>query len=253
MLATALRARMAERCVIGTFLKLPRPEVVEILGLSGLDFVVCDLEHAQITEREAREVILAGRVAGLAVVVRVADLDRGLVNRLLEAGAAGIQLPRVRSSADAAHLSELTNYPPEGTRSLSRAQPAAGYGANPLSEYLHTSNAAVLRIGQFETAALCNPVEAVAAGLDVAFIGTVDLSVDMGRPGEPEHPEVQARVFELEAGARSAGALLGGFAPTLESARGAIARDYRYIAVASDIGLLHGAAQDLVDMLGKES
>jgi 4-hydroxy-2-oxoheptanedioate aldolase len=120
-----LRDTMLERPVYGTFLKLPRREVVEILALAGFDFAVCDLEHAQIDEAEAREVLLAGSHAGLPIVVRVPDLERGLINRLLEAGAAGIQAPRVRSAADAARLRELVEYPPEGSRSVSLQQPAA--------------------------------------------------------------------------------------------------------------------------------
>ena len=34
---------------LGTWLFLPSPEVVEIIGLAGLDFVVIDMEHSPIT------------------------------------------------------------------------------------------------------------------------------------------------------------------------------------------------------------
>lgn len=122
---TSLRALADLRPVIGTFLKLPQPEVVEILALAGLDFLICDTEHAQIDEVAARTVIQAGRAAAIPIIVRVPTLESGQINRLLEAGAAGIQLSTTNSIAKAENLSCATNYPPTGQRGLSTAQSAA--------------------------------------------------------------------------------------------------------------------------------
>ena len=101
--AAILRNKLASKPIFGTFLKLGRREVVEILALAGLDFVICDLEHAQITEHEAGTVVLAGISCGLPVIVRVPEFNAGLINHLLEAGAAGIQLPQVRTHRDVEH------------------------------------------------------------------------------------------------------------------------------------------------------
>jgi len=49
-----LRQALAERPCFGPFLKLPRPEVVDLLALAGFDFVIVDMEHGQI-EAAARE------------------------------------------------------------------------------------------------------------------------------------------------------------------------------------------------------
>ncbi|MGH9043844.1 MAG: aldolase/citrate lyase family protein, partial [Acidimicrobiales bacterium] len=128
-----LRTLLDERAAIGTFLKLPRPEVVAVLALSGFDFAICDLEHSQISETECREVIQAGRAENVPIVVRVRDLDRGLINTVLEAGASGIQLPRTVNAHNSRELFSLMRYPPDGTRSMSQAQPAARYGTEPLT------------------------------------------------------------------------------------------------------------------------
>ncbi len=80
--------------VVGTFLKIPRFEVVDLLALAGFDFVVCDYEHSQMSLLDATDIVRAGVGRGLPVVVRVPGLNRGDINRLLEAGAAGIQLAR---------------------------------------------------------------------------------------------------------------------------------------------------------------
>jgi 2-keto-3-deoxy-L-rhamnonate aldolase RhmA len=238
-----LKARMAERPVIGTFLKLPRPEVVEVLALAGLDFVICDTEHGQISETDAHTVIQAGRAAGIAVTVRVPTLDRGQVNRLLEAGAAGIQLSGVTSRASAVELRELTSYPPAGSRSLSTAQPAARYGTVPLADYLDGSNAGTLRIGQLESASYADPLEDMVAALDVAFIGVLDLSVDLGRAGDTAAPEVRAVISRIEAAAGATGTRLGTFAATPQDAKAARDTGYSYIALSSDLAALTSAAR----------
>lgn len=235
---------MERRPVIGTFLKLPRPEVVEVLALTGLDFVICDTEHGQISETDAHAVIQAGRAADIAVTVRVPTLDRGQVNRLLEAGAAGIQLSGVTSRAQGVELRDLTSYPPSGSRSLSTAQPAARYGTVPLQEYLRGSNAGTLRIGQLESARYADSLEDIVASLNVAFIGVMDLSVDVGCPGDTGAPEVLALIDRVEAAAKATDTPLGTFAATPQGARAALDSGYRYIALSSDLAVLTSAAHE---------
>jgi 2-keto-3-deoxy-L-rhamnonate aldolase RhmA len=109
---------MAVRPLVGTFLKLPRAEVVEVLGLAGFDFVICDMEHGQVTESDARSVVRACAANGIHGIVRVPEPSAGVVNRLLEAGAAGISMPRLRSAAEARDLRAMMRFPP-GARARS--------------------------------------------------------------------------------------------------------------------------------------
>jgi 2-keto-3-deoxy-L-rhamnonate aldolase RhmA len=241
-----LRQRMADRAVIGTFVKLPRPEVIAILALTGFDFAICDLEHSQITAAECRDVLQAARAEGLPVVVRVPTLDRGLINRVLEAGAAGIQLPRTATAADSTALADLMRYPPVGTRSMSQAQPAARYGAEPLTAYIERANEEALLVGQFETADLARDLDDVVAPLDVAFIGSLDLSIAAGRPGRPEAPEVTELVDRVAAAAKRTGRHMGLFASTSNEARAALRNGYRYIAVSADLSMLRKAGAGLI-------
>ncbi|MFI7124707.1 HpcH/HpaI aldolase/citrate lyase family protein [Nonomuraea sp. NPDC050153] len=244
-----LRSLIRERPAIGTFLKLPQPEVVEVLAIAGLDFLICDTEHAQIDESGARTVIQAGRAAGIPIVVRVPTIDSGQINRLLEAGAAGIQLSSTTSADRAGKLSGFTTYPPAGLRGLSTAQSSARFGTIPLADYLALSNDQVLRVGQLESARYDDPLDDIMSSLDIAFIGTMDLSVDLGVPGQVGASVVQAKIGEIEAAARRAGTPLGIFAATAAEAERAVAAGYRYIAVASDLALLTTAAEERFTVL----
>ena len=94
---SSLRERLREASLLGTFVKLPALEAIEICAQT-LDFAVVDLEHSQLTEDDALRLVRHAWALGFPALVRLPEVDRGLVNRLLEAGAAGIQLSSVRRS-----------------------------------------------------------------------------------------------------------------------------------------------------------
>ncbi len=244
-----LHLALAEKACFGTFLKLPRPEVVDLLALAGFDFVICDMEHAQVSEMEARTVIKACAAVGLAVTVRLPEPTQGLVNRLLEAGAVGIQMPRLRSAADTRSLYTMMHFPPEGSRSVGVANAWAGYGTVPVSRYLGESNARALVIGQFETREIEEPIDKMMQGLDVAFIGPMDLSVDFGFPGQFDHPEVVTRIHQIEEAASRTGTYMGAFVGSVEQAAKVAAAGYRYLAVSGDVTMLGNSAKTLVSSL----
>jgi 4-hydroxy-2-oxoheptanedioate aldolase len=157
------------------------------------------------------------------------------VNRLLEAGAAGIQLSTVRSVVQVRELVAATRYAPEGERSVSLAHPVAGYGAVPLREAVRVDHP--LLVGQIETADTDEPLKDIcAAGLDVAFVGATDLEVALGF----DRGRLETRIAEVADAAAAAGIALGAFAATPE----AIPGDARYVALSSDVSLLRAAVDD---------
>jgi 4-hydroxy-2-oxoheptanedioate aldolase len=221
---SSLRGRLRDGRVVGTFVKLPALESIEICAQS-LDFCVVDYEHSQLSEAEVLRLVRHAAAIDFAAVVRIPEVDRGLVNRLLEAGAAGVQLSSVRRVAEVRALASAVAYAPDGSRSISLAHPQAGYGAVPLREYLASSEAPLVVI-QLETRADDDPpVELCRAGADVAFLGLTDLLVDCGL----DDRVAGARADELAAAVAEAGIALGGF--------GAEER-FRYAVVSSDVALL---------------
>jgi 4-hydroxy-2-oxoheptanedioate aldolase len=218
----------------GLFVKLGATEVLDIAARSGLDFVVVDLEHSQLSEGDGLRLTRHAAALGLPALVRLPEIDRGAVNRLLEAGASGIQLSTVRSIAQVEALRAATRYAPEGDRSVSLAHPGAGYGDAPLADYLKAQQASPPELViQIETAETDDPLaELLAAGADVAFVGTTDLSVDLGL----DAARLRERVEAIAAAADAAGIELGGFA--LEHP------DVTYDVSGSDVALLRAAVAE---------
>jgi 4-hydroxy-2-oxoheptanedioate aldolase len=224
---SSLRGRLAGGRVTGTFVKLPALESIDICAQS-LDFCVVDYEHSQLSEAAVLRLVRHAAALEFAAVVRIPEVDRGLVNRLLEAGASGIQLSSVRRVEEVRALASATVYAPGGSRSISLAHPQARYGAVPLRDYLAAAESPLLVI-QLETRETDDPpVELCSAGADVAFLGLTDLLVDC----DLEEGVASVRAEALAAAAAEAGIVLGGF--------GAEER-FRYSVVSSDVALLREA------------
>lgn len=239
------RAALAgERRLVGTFVKLPTTDVVEVSASAGFDFVVIDLEHSSLSEQDALALVRHADVCGIAAMVRLPSVDASVINRLLENGAAGIQLSMLQTRAQADALRDATRYAPIGCRSVSLAHRVAEMGAPGLSGYLAIeSGDPPLLVGQIETAQT-DPLGELLPGLDVCFIGTTDLSVDLGVG--PGHPDLRAAVAAVGAAARESGVAFGGWAPSADAAARLGLDDAGYLVLGSDLQFLatglHAAA-----------
>jgi 4-hydroxy-2-oxoheptanedioate aldolase len=225
--------------VLGTFIKLAGLESVDLVARSGLDFAVVDFEHSQLDAGQVGALVRHAGAVGLPALVRVPSIDGGQINRFLEAGAAGIQLSTVRTCRQVRALNAAMRYPPDGSRSVSTAQPVAGYGHVPLVQYLANSAAnPPLLVGQIETATTEDPLGEIVPKLDVVFLGTTDLSVDVGAPGDLEDPVVRERIRQVAASANHAGVRLGGFAPGPAALSSLRSEGATYVVLGSDMQAL---------------
>ena len=222
---------------IGLFVKLPSTQAIEIARSAGFDFCVIDREHSQLSEGDAIALASHAAAVGLPALVRIPAVDRGAVNRLLEAGAVGIQLSTVRRAEQVTELRAATRYSPDGERSISLAHRGADYGADSMADYLASERRAPpLVVAQIETASTDDPLEEIlAAGPDVAFIGTADLRADLGLDQEA----YERRVEEIAAAVAAADVVLGAFG--FDDPR------VGYRLVASDLALLRSAAVATVE------
>jgi 4-hydroxy-2-oxoheptanedioate aldolase len=236
--AEHLRRRLALReQTIGTLVKLPSIDVVDIMAGAGFDFIMVDLEHSPLGENDAFHLVHYAHARGLPAVVRIPDCDPAQVNRLLEAGASGIQLSMVRSVADVRRLVDATRYPPAGKRSVSLTHPAASYGRVPLRQAI--AGDYPFLVGQIETGETADPLDAIAsAGLDVLFVGVIDLTVDLGF----DDARVATHIDAVRRAAGAAGVAFGIYAPNAAAMRD----DAEYVVLSSDFSfLIEGADRAL--------
>lgn len=190
--------------VFGLFTRMPALEVVEICGHAGCDFVIVDREHGPIGWERTAAMVAAAENVGITPLVRVSRGTRDLISRALDTGAHGVMVPQIESAGAARDAVAATRYGVDGTRG-SAGNPRNGYGlVMGYADYMPAANAATFVVIQVESSAAVENVEEIAAveGIDCLFVGLTDLSVDLGHPGEYEHPEVDScldRVFAAAA------------------------------------------------------
>ncbi|WP_238013259.1 aldolase/citrate lyase family protein [Dactylosporangium sp. AC04546] len=245
-LGFARRLASSDRCLIGTWVKIPALEPVEILADAGFDFIVIDQEHAPLTFEFVYQATVVAQGAGLSVLVRVPDRSGSHLQRLLDAGVDGVLVPRVTSVGEASAAVRQMLFSPGGDRGLGLTSRAGRWGATPREEYVRFGDEEVMRAVQLEDRAAIEAVDEILAvpGLNGVFLGMGDLQLSSGLP--QSDPEIQKLVDRLLAAAQLRGVPAGTAVQTAEQARQAADRGYRYVMVSNDTSLLRSAAASVV-------
>jgi 2-keto-3-deoxy-L-rhamnonate aldolase RhmA len=232
---------------LGTWVKLPAVESIELVALAGFDFAVIDLEHSPIGVETASQLIAVALRAGVSPIVRVPSLESGLVGRVLDAGAEGVMIPHVDNVEHARAAVRAVRFPPLGERGVGSTSRAGDWGAMPRSEYLGFGDQVAL-IAQLESAEAARNTAAIAAveGVDVLLVGAADLSVSEGLS------EDDLAIRELIALAvrqgREAGLPVGNAGGASAAAvQASVDAGFTFTMMSNDASLLGGAARAAVE------
>jgi 2-keto-3-deoxy-L-rhamnonate aldolase RhmA len=240
------RARSAGRGLLGTWVKIPAFETVELLAHAGFDFVVLDMEHSPLSLDRVYELIFATQRLGMAALVRLPDHLGSSVQPLLDAGADGLLVPRVTSTEVAAAITARMVFAPAGERGLGFTSRAGRWGLMSLPDYVKRGDEQCLRMIQLEDWASLEAAAQFAAleHVNGLFVGLGDLFLSSGRSASS--PEVQALVGKVLEATRAAGILSGIAAGSAAEARSYLAMGYSLVMVSNDATLFGRAAADLV-------
>lgn len=233
------------RSLRGTFVKMNCPDAVEVLGLAGLDFIIIDTEHAPSDQLTLSHMLRAADCVGLPAVVRVPHSDDVNILKVLDMGAAGVQLPGIETAEAAREIVKASKYAPIGCRGLSFSQRSARFGALDKFEYMKDSNENGVVVVHIENQYMAEHVEELCRieEIDVLFIGPMDLSQSFGVPGNPGEPAVQAAIDRIIDTAARYQKPLGIFVGTKEAADRYEKRGVRYLVVGSDQSFLLSGAK----------
>ncbi len=242
-MSEALREQLRGQArVTGSFVKTPAHQIVEILGVSGLDCLVIDAEHAPFTPRDLDLMCLAGRAVGIPILVRVATLDPAAINTCLDVGATGIVVPHVRDAGRAAAAVAAARYR-GGVRGFSPSPRAGGYGTLQPPAYLDHADRSVSVWCQIEDAEALDNLDAIAAvpDVDCLFVGRADLALSLGVAGN-DHPKIVEAVGKVAAACRKAGIAAGIFVASPGEIPALAGAGYRCFVIGSDQSFLlaHG-------------
>lgn len=222
-------------------------EIAKSMMSAGFDWLFIDLEHGALSIETASQIALAALDAGIAPLVRIPNGEFSIATRLLDNGALGIVVPHVETAEEAHRIVERLRYPPQGHRAVFSSLPQFDFKAMKVTDMTLALNASNLIVVMLELPKAIENAVAIAAvpGIDVLLIGTNDLCVEMGIPGEFGHAKVVAAYERMIAACRQHGkwAGMGGIYDE-QLMRRFIDMGARFILSGGDLGfLMSGAAK----------
>ena len=184
------------------------PDLIEIVGYTGFDFVMIDTEHSRVNPETLVNCIRAAEASGLTPLVRVSENNASLIRAAIESGAQGVFVPHVVNAQDARKALDAMRYPPEGKCGICPSIRASYYSQDLWEEYMEHSNKQTMFIPLLEDVKAIENAEEIIAllkpGRDAVGLGLADIANSLlTKPGEKvnwQHPylkEAFAKVMAI--------------------------------------------------------
>ncbi|MCQ9369286.1 aldolase/citrate lyase family protein [Brevibacterium sp. 50QC2O2] len=245
---------------LGTFiLEFMTTGVGALTARAGADWVLYDLEHSGYTLDSARAAIAVSRREDIATFVRVAGTAQHLVSTALDAGAEGIMVPYVNSAEQAERIGTWLHYPGwlgDGNTSAGVRGSAFGvahdlYAPGLPADKQAAANESVVFLPQIETPEAVDAAADIAAleAVTVPFIGPMDLSTNLGAPGDWQNPRFRGALDTVAQACRDAGKAAGIFSTGPELTELALQAGFTVISLSADAAVYSAAlGQGLADI-----
>ena len=216
MRTNTTKAKLAEgQTVFGAIISRFAPDLVEIFGAIGYDFVMIDCEHGPMDLDQVEHMVRAAEVFGITPIARIPDHSDSTILRFLDRGVQGIIVPHVNTKMEASAVASAARYYPEGNRGVGGGR-AHDYGVSVTrDESTRWINSQILVIPMLEDAKAVRNLGAIlsVAGVDVVHVASGDLGQSMGNPGPDQVRKLMLEVIpRIKAGGKFVG--VGGNAPS---------------------------------------
>lgn len=236
----------------GTFVSLGNSVATEIISKAGFDFVIIDLEHGVGNEKDILNQVQGVDNGLSAAIVRVEGHERQRVHRVLDLGAEGIMFPRIKTLEEAQEAIKALYYAPEGERGVAKMVRATNFGLE-FDEYFANQKKDILGVIQIETEEVLGSLDSIAAieGVDVLFVGPMDLSMALGIFGQFDHPKFTAALEATAKAAAKAGKTCGILLTNANQIPRYYKMGYRFFTLGADIGFINSGAQNTIKQLSE--
>ncbi|WP_303968575.1 HpcH/HpaI aldolase/citrate lyase family protein [Sporosarcina ureae] len=235
--------------VLGAFLSINSPSLIEMIAYSGFDYVIIDDEHGAFSASELEGLIRTADGVGITPIVRV-SYDPSSIQKALDRGAHGIQVPMVNTKEEAEAVVRQAKFPPLGERGVSYSIRPARYGIDKGSKYLEECNENILVIVHIETEEAAKNFKDIIStkGVDMAFIGSTDLSVNMGYYDDGANAlEVKSVIDNLYSIAQESDIWMGTVAANGAQAKDAFLKGSLYVCTVLNGIMANAMRQTVLD------
>ncbi len=246
MRTNTTKAKLGEgEVVFGAIISRYAPDLVELFGAIGYDFVMIDCEHGPMDLDQVEHMVRAAEVFGITPIPRIPDHAESTILRYLDRGLQGIIVPHVNTREEADAVARAARYYPQGYRGVGGGR-AHDYGVKvSRAESTEWINSQTLVIPMIEdTVAVENLDEILGVpGVDVLHVASGDLGQSMGNPGPVEVRRMMSQVIpRIRAGGKMVG--VGGNSPADAAGIAEFIQLGANFVTISALGLLRLGAED---------
>ena len=249
----AFRQKLAaDEPVYGLWVTLESASITEMGVALGLDWVVVDAEHGHLDWRDILEHVRATVRSDTVVLVRVTELNIGLIKRALDIGADGVVVPWVESVEQVRDAVAFAHYPPEGLRGIG-AERATCWGQC-FVEHVAEADEHVLVVPIIESVQAGQNIHALleVPGVEMFFFGPADYSSTAGYPGQWEGPGVAEQILAAKDAIRAGGKHCGVVATSNDNLAERREQGFRMLGLGLDGGLLLRSLRQALESTGRD-
>lgn len=248
MRTNATKAKLNEgEVVFGAIVTRYAPDMVEIFGALGYDFVMIDCEHGPADLDQVEHMVRAAESFGITPIARIPDHAEQTILRYLDRGLQGVIVPHVNTGEQAAAVARAARYHPEGYRGVAVGR-AQDYGIGvSRDEAMAWVNSQVLVIPMVEDIEAIRNLDDIlrVPGADVLHVAASDLGQSLGNPGAAEVRRVMSEVIpRIRAGGKFVG--VGGNNPADAAGVAEFVNRGANFVTVSAWGLLRIGAEDFL-------
>lgn len=238
--------------VFGLWITLESPSITEMAVALGLDWVVLDAEHGHLDWKELIEHLRATVRSDTVALVRIAELQQGLVKRALDIGADGVVVPWMESADQLRQAVRYATYPPGGIRGIG-AERATCWGQC-FVEHVAEADENVLVVPIIESVTGAQHIDEMLRvdGAEMFFFGPADFSATAGYAGQWEGPQVSEQIREAANRIRNAGKHCGVVTAGASDMAARQAQGFRMLGLGLDAGLLLRSLKGALAEVGQD-
>lgn len=238
---------------VGTWLTLPDTTAAGLMARTGLDWLTVELEHTGTSMETAANDFAVIAACGKVPLARVPWNTVENIKRVLDTGSYGVIVPMVNSKEEAEAVVEAARYAPIGKRSIGGQLHCANYETDAATYYAKANDEILVVVMIEHIRGLENAEEILQVpGIDAFFVGPNDLHHSMGLPPsfESAHNDfVQAMDYLLGLGKKH-NVAAGIHVADAEAASRRLKQGFKFIAVASETGMMLSKAAEICKALG---
>ena len=238
-------AVLSGKKLIGGWCMSGSDTIAEAMATLPYDFVVVDLEHGSTGIEGLIGLLRALSGFQMPTVVRMPSHDPTTIKYALDRGAISLLFPLVETPEQAKQIVQSCKYPPDGVRGFTLMTRARAYTHK--SDYVQNINKELFIGVQLETPKALENAEEIAcvAGVDSLFIGSGDLSMSLGKPGNITDTEVRSLIEKTVAKMPPLNIPVGTVSPSPEYADWAYKTGFSYVSIGNDLAVIvkQGTAQ----------